>query len=199
MTFKKLSIALGASLLFAGSANAGDVEYIGEILIGGYNFCPRNSIPANGQLLSIPSNTALFSLYGCTYGGDCRSTFGVPNLQSRTPIHTGTGPGLTPRALGSTGGSERNTMTVGEMPSHTHRSALQTKAGTAANTNSPRFKSIADADVNAYVDGAPSGKFMHSNTVVVENAGASQAQNNMQPFLTLNYCVVTSGVFPSRN
>lgn len=199
MTIKKLSIALGASLLFAGTANAGTDEYLGEILIGGYNFCPRGSIPADGQLLPISSYTALFSLYGTTYGGDGRTSFGIPNLQSRVPIHTGTGPGLTPRALGSTGGSEINTMTIGEMPSHTHRTALQTKAGTTANTNSPRFKSIATADVNAYVDGAPSGKFMHNNTVLVENAGASQSQNNMQPFLTLNYCVVTAGVFPSRN
>lgn len=98
----------------------GQDEYIGELMLVGYNFCPRASIDARGQLLSIAQNTALFSLYGTTFGGDGRTTFGVPDLQGRTAIGDGQGPGLSNRLLGQKGGSEQNFMNVSQMPSHTH-------------------------------------------------------------------------------
>ncbi len=196
-----LSAAIFTAVIgFSDPVQAGVDPYIAEIFLVGFNYCPRGSAALNGQLLSINDNQSLFSLVGTIYGGDGRTSFGLPDLRGRVPIHTGTGPGLSPRPQGSRGGSERNTMTVGEMPSHTHRTALQTKAGTSANTTSPRFNSFADADVNMYVDGTmPQGKFIHSDTVVMENAGASQQQNNMQPYQTLNYCIAMVGTFPSRN
>ena len=102
---------LGASLAITAPAHAGTDDYIGEIFMVGSNFCPRGSAPANGQLLPIAQNTALFSLLGTTFGGDGRTTFGLPDLRGRTPVHAGQGPGLSNIRLGSKGGVENANLT----------------------------------------------------------------------------------------
>ncbi len=180
-------------------AHAGTNPYLGEITIVGFTFCPRGTLAADGTLLAINSNQALFSLYGTTYGGDGRTTFALPDLRGRIPIHTGTGPGLSPRVQGSKSGSETNTMTMAQMPSHTHQGGIQT-TNQAANSKNAKSDAFGIAQENTYVNGVtPSGNYMHAGTFQIGNTGGGLAQNNMQPFLTLRYCVNTQGIFPSRN
>lgn len=188
-----------AGLSFTAPAHAGVDPFVGEIMIVGYTFCPRGWANADGQLLPINQNQALFSLYGTTYGGDGRTTFALPDLRGRAPIHFGTGPGLTTRALGSRSGTETNTMTEAQMPSHTHTGGIQT-TDTAANSRNAKSDAFGFDDQNTYVDGTnPSANFMRNVTVLIQNKGGGQAQNNMQPYLALRYCVALQGVFPSRN
>ncbi|NNE57679.1 MAG: phage tail protein [Hellea sp.] len=202
MTFKNFTLSISIALLGTAGistlANASE-PFIGEIQPVGFNFCPRGFAEANGQLLAISQYSALFSLYGTIYGGDGRTTFALPDLRSRVPIHMGTGPGLSSRPIGSRGGAETNTMTVGQMPSHTHRAGVQTRTETA-NSTTPRKNSFSVTADNSYFDGTdPSGRFMNSNTIAVDNAGGGQSQNNMQPYLTINYCVALVGLYPSRS
>jgi len=172
------------------------------LIAAGFNFCPRGWLPLNGQLLSISQNTALFSLLGTIYGGDGRTTFGLPDLRGRTGIHTGTGPGMTNRPLGSKGGVESVTLNTNQMPSHTHSAASTSRASNIpADTPDPTGNVNAlDVGGNTYhtgggtVDMAPG-----SVTTTIGAAGSSQAHANMQPYLTLNYCIATFGTFPSRN
>ncbi len=192
------SACLAAGLSMAVPAQAGTDEYLGEFMLVGFNFCPVGSLSASGQLLSIAQNSALFALYGTTYGGDGVQTFALPDLRGRVPIGAGSGPGLTPRTMGEQGGTETNIMTVAQMPVHTHTAGIQT-VNAAADTNSPKNNSFAKSAVNSYSDmGQPAGNYMFPATLQVQPAGGSQPQNNMQPFLGLNYCVVTQGIFPPR-
>ena len=172
--------------------------YMGQIIMVGFTYCPRNTMSAEGQLLAIASNSALFSLYGTTYGGDGRTTFQLPDLRGRVPIGQGTGPGLSTRQLGEIGGSETNIMTIAQMPAHNHRAGLQT-SDMAANTNDPRKNSFATSAGNVYSTSPPDRNFMATDTITVDVAGGGQPQNNMQPFLALRYCVVAQGIFPPRN
>ncbi len=110
MKIIKTLLAVTALSAFAIPAHAGADPYIGEIFQGGWNFCPRGSIPLDGQLLAISQNQALFSLLGTTYGGDGRTTFGIPDMRGRSPMHEGNGPGLTNRPLGQSGGKEKLTL-----------------------------------------------------------------------------------------
>ncbi len=201
-------------------ANAGPNEYIGEITWVGFTFCPRGTTEANGQLLAISQNDALFSLYGTIYGGDGRTTFGLPDLRGRVPIHTGQGPGLSNRQIGSKSGSETNTMSVSEMPSHTHTatststssSTTTLRASSATgNVASPTNNVLADgrtariyrSGVEADVDMDPSsigGTSTTTNTTTtVANTGGNQSQNNMQPYLAIRACVNLVGIYPTRN
>jgi len=201
MTLKYLysaGIILLGSLVFpSGEAEAGE-PFIGEIKAWGGNFCPRGFAAADGQLLPIAGNTALFSLYGTFYGGDGRTTFALPDLRSRAAIHAGQGAGLTPRALGQRLGTETETMTSATMPSHTHRAGMQTRTD-AANATRPRRNSFAVTADNSYQTGAASGQFMNSNTIRVDGEGAGQSVDNRQPFVGMTYCVALVGIFPSRN
>jgi len=202
MSVKKIlasAAILSAALSITTPAQAGVDPFIGEIMVTGYNFCPRGYANTDGQLLPINSHQALFSLLGTTYGGDGRTSFGLPDLRGRVPIHLGNGPGLTNRTLGSRSGSETNTQTVAQMPSHTHQGGIRT-TGTPADNASPQGNSFGITPGNTYVDNSiPTGRFMHASTVVVQNTGGGQAQNNMQPFLTMRYCIALVGTFPSRN
>lgn len=175
-------------------AQAGADPFIGEIMLVGYTFCPRGWTEANGQLLPISQNTALFSLYGTTYGGDGRTTFALPDLRGRVPMHLGQGPGLSNRALGQGGGSETNTLTVNQMPPHSHSlNALST----AGNNSNPAGRLLADdGSDRIYSTGTPD---VSLSAAAVGSAGGGQAVNNMQPFLVMRYCVALQGVYPSRN
>lgn len=177
--------------------------FIGQIMMVGFNFAPRGWALCNGQLLSVASNTALFSLLGTTYGGDGRTTFGLPDLRGRCAVGMGHGPGLTDRRIGAELGSETVTLNQNELPSHTHQLMGN---NTDATTNDPTNSSLAKDNVvverggdaipvNSYVAGAASVPMGAS----ISNAGGNQAHNNMQPFLVTNYIIALQGVFPSRS
>ena len=172
-------------------ASAGIEPYLGEIMWVGFTFCPRGWLNADGQLLQIAQNTALYSLYGTTYGGDGRVTFGLPDLRGRVPMHTGNGPGLTGRPQGSRGGSETETLSVQQMPSHSH--IINASQGAS------------DDDASGSLPGSPGRTRIYdsaANTTMsagmVANSGGGGAHNNMQPFLTLRACIAVQGTFPSR-
>lgn len=174
-------------------------RFIGEIIWVGFNFCPRGFSRADGQLLSIASNTALFSLYGTTYGGDGRTTFALPDLRGRAPIHNGQGPGLPSYQLGSKGGEVNHTLTPTEMPVHSH-SATVNASTDDGNSASPDGALPAFAECTNYdSDGPMSQVPMSSSMVSVGNAGGSQAHNNMPPYLSVMACIAIQGIFPSRN
>lgn len=168
--------------------------FIAEIILFGGNFAPRGWAFCNGQLLAIASNQALFSILGTTYGGDGRTTFALPDLRGRVPLHPGTGPGLTTRQLGEKSGVERHTLSDAEMPSHTHKAKAQQGNGSSENPTGllparnpagiPEYGATADADMSA---------------AAIAAAGGSQSHNNMQPYLGVNYIIALVGVFPSRN
>lgn len=171
--------------------------YIAQISAFGFNFAPRSWAQCNGQLLPIAQSQALFSLLGTTYGGNGQTTFGLPNLQGRAPMHYGTGAGLTMRSLGEVSGEENHTLTVTEIPTHNHGGVAgpMTASPAAGNLNAPGTQVPAVTTRPLYTDtgngslGAP----------VVSNAGNSQAHSNMQPYLCINFCICLQGIFPSRN
>jgi len=172
--------------------------FIAEIILFAGNFAPRGWAFCNGQLLSIAEHSALFSILGTTYGGDGRSTFALPDLRGRTPIHSGRGPGLSAHNLGQMGGSENTTLTVANMPSHSHGMVAVTSPGT---TNSPE-----NAFLGAYGTSAPpSGPYATDGTATsmngktIGNTGNSQPVANMQPYIAMNYIIALQGIFPSRN
>jgi len=169
-----------------------DNPFIGEIIMFGGNFAPRGWALCDGQLLPISQYSALFSILGTTYGGDGRTTFGLPDLRGRVAMHPGNGPGLTPRNLGTKSGSETNTLTVAQLPSHSHTIV----SGGKANNPSPAGNLPANGGTNAYSDGSP-GKAMKNS--MVNNTGGSQSVNNMQPYQCVNYIIALQGTYPSRS
>ncbi|UIP06159.1 tail fiber protein [Erythrobacter sp. SDW2] len=183
---------------------------IGEITMFGGNFAPRSWAFCNGQLLSISQYTALFSILGTTYGGDGRTTFALPDLQSRTPRGTGTGPGLSPVALGQAGGIEQVTLTVANMPSHSHphtHTASVHAEPRLGNENAPgdNVFALAPAGTNIYhdIDDTRQDILMHANTVTLSQdstvAGGNQPVTVLNPWLGVNYIIALEGMFPSRN
>ena len=190
------SLVIAASMLPAPSA--AQELYLGEIIQTGYTFCPRGTADAAGQLLSISSNTALFSLYGTVFGGDGRTTFALPDLRGRAPIGQGNGPGLTPRPMGQRAGSETTTLTTMTLPAHSHNPQVAI-ARTSADQANPINNSFARAAQNAYVEQAPGTDTMHQGTIVSQNVGQSVPINNMQPYQVMRYCVALEGIYPSRN
>ena len=176
--------------------------FIGEITMFGGNFAPRSWALCDGQLLAINQNQSLFSLLGTTYGGDGRVTFALPDLRGRAPLHEGNGPGLSQRNLGSKGGLENHTLSVNEMPSHTHTMNDPALKATAnpANTTDPMGAALAIAP--AYNDSELPATAMREGSVdhpVPGNAGSGSSHNNMQPFQVINFIIALTGIFPSRN
>ena len=170
----------------------------------GGNFAPRGWALCDGQLLAISQNNALFSLLGTIYGGDGRTTFGLPELRGRAPMHMGNGPGLTTRSIGQKLGAETVTLNVGQLPPHSHTiSAVQIEAtGNAADTSDPTGNSLALADV--YYRGDPTPVVdMHADSLSVtgttSSTGGSQSHENMAPFQAVNFIIALFGVYPSRN
>lgn len=165
--------------------------FIGEIRIWALNFAPRNWAYCDGALLPIASYTALFSILGTTYGGDGRTTFGLPDLRGRVPVHPGNGPGLTPRSLGARFGTTSETLTVAQVPSHGHSLAGSTDAATSS---TPDGRVLAAASVNVY--GTDATGTMPA--AAIPAAGGSGAHNNLQPYLTMTFCIALLGLYPSR-
>lgn len=175
--------------------------FIGQIVMFGGNFAPRGWAFCNGQLLAIAQNSALFSILGTIYGGDGRTTFGLPELRGRAAVHAGgsSGPGLTNRPLGSRGGSQTNTLTTNNMPSHNHV-ATQRGELALANSGDPTNKLAAISTSQVYTSNTAASEVnLAPESIVVSNTGGGQAVNNMQPYTAVNYIIALVGVFPSRN
>jgi len=162
--------------------------FLGEIRIVSFNFAPKGWALCNGQLLPINQNQALFSLFGTTYGGDGRVNFALPDLRGRVPLHFGNG-----MTLGERSGQETDTLSVSEMPAHTH---VWQASGANANNVSPTGNFLAKAGSNLYTDAAG---FTPMNAGASTAAGGSQPHTNRQPYLVLNFCVALQGIFPSPN
>jgi len=168
-------------------------EFIAEIHIFPYNFPPKGWAFCDGQLLPISQNTALFSLLGTTYGGDGKSTFALPDLQGRAPMQPDQGPGLSLRSLGEAGGSETVTLQQSEMPAHGHTAnASLMDATDRVPTNQLPASGVA---VGMY---AAPGPVVAMSPGAVAPAGGDQPHNNLQPYLTLNFCIALQGVYPPR-
>jgi microcystin-dependent protein len=169
--------------------------FVAEVRIFAGNFPPTGWALCNGQILPIAQNTALFSLLGTTYGGDGRSNFALPDLQGSVPIGTGSGPGLSVRYLGDTGGTPAVTLLNSEMPMHSHSVA----SGATASTGTPSASVILGQGTapNAYGPAGSSVTQMNAN--MIAPAGGGQTHNNMQPFVTLTYIIAMQGVFPPRS
>jgi microcystin-dependent protein len=165
--------------------------FLGEIILFGGNFAPSGWAFCNGQLLSISQNTALFSLLGTTYGGDGMSTFALPNLQGRAPIHAGQGPGLSPYLQGQSGGTESVTLDQRTMPAHSHAARGVNAAATAT---SPTNNAVG---VKSALYVAPDSATAACKSLA--SAGGGQPHNNLQPYLALNYIIALQGIFPSRS
>jgi microcystin-dependent protein len=168
--------------------------FVAEIRIFPFNFAPKGWAFCNGQLLPLSQNTALFSLLGTTYGGNGKSNFALPDLQGRAAMHPGQGQGLSLHDLGETGGSETVTLLESEIPAHSHalRASLD-DADLAAPTPS---RVLAKASSNIY---NPSNSGLVSMAPeALAPAGGDQPHNNLQPYLTLNFCIALQGVFPPR-
>lgn len=170
--------------------------FVAEIKIFAGNFAPRGWAFCDGQLLPIAQNTALFSLIGTTYGGDGRTTTGLPNLKGRAPMHPGRGPGLTPRTLGQRAGTETETLTLAQMAQHSHSlMAYNNMPGTSytATATSSLARSVGG---NAYQSG-PSNTDLHADALT--DTGGGQAHDNMQPYLAMYFIIALVGIYPSRS
>lgn len=170
--------------------------FIGQIVPVAFSFAPKGWALCNGQILPIAQNQALFSLLGTTFGGDGRTTFALPDLRGRTPIHWGTGPGLSSIALGESSGSETVTLLSNQLPMHNH---IAIATNTPADQPSPSGNLWAVESQSAtfpYSDQSPSGTMAPT---ALANAGGNQPHNNMQPYLTVSFIIALQGIFPSRN
>lgn len=164
------------------------VPFLGEMKICAFAFAPRNWAQCNGQQLPINQNQALFSLFGTTYGGNGQTTFALPDLRGRMPIHFGGS-----RTLGDRGGEQAHTLNINELPTHTH---VLRHSNTAANTDNPVGNAPAQTVSPIY---GPPQSLVAMGAASVANTGGSQAHLNMAPYLTLNFIVALQGIFPSQN
>ncbi|MEP6819608.1 MAG: tail fiber protein [bacterium] len=164
--------------------------FVGEIRMFGGNFAPAGWMLCNGQLLAINQNDTLFNLIGTTYGGDGQSTFALPNLQSRIPMHVG--PGFT---LAQTGGEESVTLTTQQIPSHNHVPQCRTSNRGLQGPGNGLWSAIPAATQQIYANTAPAAAM---NVQAVGPAGGSQPHDNMMPFLAVNFIISLFGIFPTQ-
>ena len=168
--------------------------FVGEIRMFAGNFAPRGWAFCDGQLLAVSQNDALFSLLGTVYGGDGRTTFGLPDLRGRLPIHAGSGPGLSPRRLGQKFGTEQETLTVNQIPSHSH---------TFSGTNSDAARTVPTGSYPARNTGdlykAGNAIRVNMSNNALSSIGGSRSHQNLMPFLCVNFIISLFGIYPSRN
>jgi microcystin-dependent protein len=169
--------------------------FVAEIRIFPFNFAPTGWAFCDGQILPLSQNTALFSLLGTTYGGDGKSNFALPDMQGNAPMHPGQGPGLSLHDLGETGGSETVSLLESEIPAHSHSMGAQNvPLGTVQTPAGNTFSHPASG--NLFNKANPAVVAMNDSTLAP--AGGDQPHNNMQPYLTLNFCIALQGVYPPR-
>lgn len=177
--------------------------YIGSVCIFGFNYAPYGWTFCRGQVLSIASNTALFSLLGTYYGGNGTSTFGLPNLQGRAALDDGTG--FSTYSMGSAGGARTATILASNMPLHTHNLSLSINANpggrSGASSSSPvgNFPAPSVGVVNDYSSTPTGGSFMQPATVSLGSVGSGVPLSIENPYLVMNYCICQFGIFPTRN
>ena len=193
--------SLAAALALAGLAVSPNVAsaqaepFIGQLMVTGANFCPRGWAEANGQLLSISQNTALFSLLGTMYGGDGVTTFGLPDLRGRTALHVGQGPGLSPISQGESAGSETHTLSVNEMPAHTHQAwgtdsfPVMLTPGNMVWAKQDRVKTYAP----------PGVQDVPMSPAAIGVTGGNLPFSLRSPYLGLKWCIAIVGIYPSQN
>jgi microcystin-dependent protein len=168
--------------------------FVGEIRMFGGNFAPRNWAFCDGQLLSISSNDALFSLLGTTYGGDGRTTFGLPDLRGRLPNHQGSGPGLTHRRIGQKLGVENATPTVAQLASHAH--PLMGSSALASSPSPSGNVPAQSTSIDLYIDESPSTGLDPS---AITSVGGGQSHANVMPFQCVSFIIALFGIYPSRS
>lgn len=171
-------------------------QFLAEIRIFPFNFPPTGWAFCNGQILPISQNTALFALLGTTYGGDGKSTFALPNLQGSAPMQPGQGQGLSLRDLGQIGGAESVTLLQSEIPIHTHTGRATNELGEIQGAT-PSTILARSSGANAYQTNS-SANLVQMAPQALAPAGGSLPHNNMQPYLTLNFCIALQGIFPQR-
>jgi microcystin-dependent protein len=169
--------------------------FVAEIRILPFNFAPKGWAWCNGQILPISQNTALFSLLGTTYGGDGKSTFALPDLQGRAPMHPGQGPGLSLHNLGESAGLETVTLLESEIPAHNHALLATANPGNLAAPSPAR--SLARSSPGTAYKGSPVANAQFAFQAL-SPSGGDQPHNNLMPYLTFYYCIALQGVFPPR-
>ena len=163
--------------------------FIGEIRLMSFGFAPRGWALCNGQLLPINQNQALFSLLGTTFGGDGRVNFALPDFRGRVPIHVGGG-----HTVGERAGEQAHTVSIAELPTHIHSANASVNVSLTA---SPSNTTVVAQSAGANLYGAASSNLVAMSPGMISNVGGSQAHLNMQPFLTISFCVALQGIFPS--
>jgi microcystin-dependent protein len=165
--------------------------FLSEIRIMSFAFAPKGWALCNGQFLPINQNQALFSLLGTTFGGDGRVNFALPDLRAQTPIHVGSG-----HTLGEKGGEAAHTLSIAELPTHVH---VVNASTTTATTNTPANNLVTGQSTAASLYASDASGLVAMAPAMIANVGGSQAHLNMQPFLTLSFCIALQGIFPSAN
>lgn len=171
--------------------------FVGEIKMVGFNFAPVGWANCDGQLLPISQHNALFSLLGTYYGGDGRTTMGLPDLRGRFPMSTGSGPGLTPRSMGQKSGTETHILADNQMPIHNHTGTIVSSAA-EGDRSDPAGAYLARAEEPLQPYAGTTGSVMASGSVSVGNAGAGLAVNHMPPFQVVRFIIALVGIYPSR-
>lgn len=196
--------ALAVASLNVAAPAAAQEFFMGQIIMGGWNFCPRGTLNANGALVAISDNTALFSLLGTSFGGNGRTDFALPDLRGRVPMGAGNGPGLTPRNLGQKGGAESVNITTNQMPSHSH-SVTATLNGVVTPGSSPNpagnlLGLTTTSPAYAPAGGAPAAFDGGAITATETPVGGGEAVAVQDPYQVITYCIVNQiGIYPSRN
>jgi len=170
--------------------------FVAEIRIVGFNFAPTGWAFCNGQIMSISQNTALFSLLGTTYGGDGKTTFALPNLQGRSPVHQGQGAGLSERDLGESGGSPSVTLIESQLPAHAHSVGAAAGGGNQVSPTGRVWSSLPGRTPPLLFAATPNTTM---SPQAFATAGGSQPHNNMSPYLVLNFIIALQGIYPPRS
>jgi microcystin-dependent protein len=190
------ALVLAAGIALSGSASAQSEPFLGEIRCFGFNFAPRGWLPAEGQIMAIAPNTALFSLLGTTYGGDGQTTFALPDLRGRSIVGVDQGPGLTPIEIGEFGGAEATTLSTAQLPAHTHVVTPQGGAGDATLVSPAGAVPATKARTTLYAPGPGSVPMAPTAT---SSTGGSQPVPIRSPYLGMNCDIAVEGIYPSRN
>ena len=173
--------------------------FVGEIRMFAGNFAPRNWAYCDGQLLAISQNDALFSLLGTVYGGDGRTTFGLPDMRGRIPVHAGSGPGLSTRKQGAKGGSEKVTLTANQLPSHRHDFDAVSESGDDTSPAGKTLAPVASGNLYRTPSTSPALPFVDMDGSFLKSTGSSGPHTNMMPYLCVHFIIALYGIYPSRH